>query len=170
MAHADPEDEGGDVEPPDLRVLEVGDAQTGIILIDLAEYPVREQQQGGEEDHPKERTRTLQTAQHILVDLRPVDILINIFGLGDKAPLNGDLCVVAHVVCLRYHYSLTALFSLQHSVDPGLICSRLIHARAMFSMIDPTLQLLAAFSHNLPGPITGQLLVTRHLTLPNTAY
>src|ERR1017187_4257333 len=112
MAHADPEDEGGDVEPPDLRIHGVLDAQTGIILIDLAEYPVREQHQGGEEEHPKERTRTLQTAQHILVDLCPVDILINIFGLGDKAPLNGDLCLVADVVCLRYHYSVTAFFPL----------------------------------------------------------
>src|ERR1700687_4962812 len=124
MAHADPEDEGGDVEPPDLRVVLPGNAQTGVILIDLAEYPVREQHQGAEEDHPKDRTRTLQTAQHILVDLCPVDILINIFGLGDKAPLNGDLCVVADVVFLRYHDSVAAFFFPRRSVNPGLICSR----------------------------------------------
>ena len=56
-------------------------------------------------------------------------------------------------------------------MDPGLICSRLIRARAIISMIDPTLQLLAAFAHDLPGPIAGQLWVTRdtlHFRRPQT--
>ena len=53
-----------------------------------------EQPQRGKENNPIQRARALQTAQHILVDLRPGDLLIDILGLDDEAPFNGDFMLV----------------------------------------------------------------------------
>jgi hypothetical protein len=63
-------------------------------LVDLAIDAPTERRQRAEENDPIQRARALQTAQYILVDLRPGDLVVDILGLDDEAPFNGDFMLV----------------------------------------------------------------------------
>src|SRR5271166_5271657 len=104
MAHADPENEGRDVEAPDMRIFHRRDTETGAILNDLAIATPEEQGQGAEENEPKQRPRALEAAHHIGVDLGPGNIGVDVLGLGYEAPFGLDFCLVMRV-CHRRHCS-----------------------------------------------------------------
>ena len=79
VAHADPENEGGDVQTPHMRVVHVGHAHAFNVLVNFAADANAEHQQGTEQDDPVQLARVFQALHHILVDLRPGYVFADIF-------------------------------------------------------------------------------------------